>query len=727
MGSVRELDDSVVERHSFCRICNKGCPLIVEIRDGKLTRVRGDKANPLYTGYTCLKGRAMPTFINDPNRLLRSRVRTALGWRDIPVEQAMDEIASRLSAIIAEHGPRSVATYYGTQLQNVPANPIMRAFMAALGSPMFFGASTLDKPGRPIAWTMLGRWMAPHVGFDRPRVALLLGINPLVNGLGGLPAGHPATWLTERLADGMELIVIDPRRTDTAKRATLFLQPRPGHDVEILAAMLRVVLTERRYDVEFVNENVRNLASLKEAVAPFTPARVAAEAGLEEGDIVKAARIFAGAGRGYATAGTGPHMAGSGTLLEYLALCLDTVCGHWQQAGETVRTAGVLAAPRTAVAQAMDPKPAYGFGERSRVRGLGMTAAGMPSATLAEEILLEGPGRVRALISCGGNPVAAMPDERQTVEALQSLDLLVQVDPWMAATAKLADFVIAPKMSPEMIGTTLKIETSSSGYATGYAFADDYAQYSAPVVDPPAGSEVIEDWELFYGLAQRLGLQLRLTGQDGTKFDLDMRERPDAEALVELLSTGSRVPLSEVKSQPGGAFFPATPPVVVQPKEPGWSGRLDVGNPDMLIELANRARREQVRPAGFPFRLLCRRLPHAVNSSYNARAAAGHESGNAAFVHPDDLAELALAPGDLVEIESAHAAVTAVVDGDPALRRGTVSMSFGFGSPQGEDHLVRKLGASAARLLSTCEDPDPFSGQPTMSSVPVAIRKRPER
>jgi anaerobic selenocysteine-containing dehydrogenase len=116
-------------------------------------------------------------------------------------------------------------------------------------------------------------------------------------------------------------------------------------------------------------------------------------------------------------------------------------------------------------------------------------------------------------------------------------------------------------------------------------------------------------------------------------------------------------------------------------------------------------------------------LPHVVNSSYNARAAAGH-SGNAAFVHPDDLAEITLTPGDLVEIESAHAAVTAVVAADPTLRRGTVSMSFGFGSPPGEDHLARTHGASAARLLSTREDPDPFSGQPTMSSVPVAIRKR---
>jgi anaerobic selenocysteine-containing dehydrogenase len=128
---------------------------------------------------------------------------------------------------------------------------------------------------------------------------------------------------------------------------------------------------------------------------------VAAAAGLDAADLVRAARAFAAAGHGYVVAGTGPHMANHGTLLEYLALCLDTLRGHWMRAGETVHNAGVLGAPTVPRAQASEPGSAYGFGERSRVRGLGMSAAGMPSATLAEEILLEGPGRVRSLVGQG--------------------------------------------------------------------------------------------------------------------------------------------------------------------------------------------------------------------------------------------------------------------------------------------------------------------------------------
>jgi anaerobic selenocysteine-containing dehydrogenase len=713
--------------HLLCRVCNKGCPMIAEVRDGRLAAVRGDRENALFEGYTCVKGRALPAFVNGPGRLLSSLRRSSGGFEPIAVATAMDEIAARLSEIRGRHGPRSIATYYGTQLQNVPAGPLMRAFSAAIGSDMRFAASSLDKPGRSIAWAMLGRWQAPPRGFSAPGAVMMLGINPFVNGLGGVPAGHPGHWLSEHLGSGMELIVVDPRRSDIAKRATLFLQPRPGHDIPILAAMLNVILSERLYDVQFTTEHVRNLGALHGAVRAFEPRQVAARSGLEPADLERAARVFARAGRGYVVAGTGPHMAGQGTLLEYLALCLDTVCGHWMRAGEAVPNAGVFSAPTAPRAQADDPKAAYGFGARSRVRGLGMSAAGMPSATLAEEILLDGPGRVRALISCGGNPLAAFPDHDQTLRALERLELLVQVDPFMSQTAELADYVIAPKMTPEMIGITIKIESAPSMYATGYGYAADYAQYSDAVVGPPPGSEVIEDWELFYGVAQRMHLDLWVTNQAGQSIPLDMTDPPAPDELVALLMTGSRVPLDQIRARPGGGFFPADPPVVVAEKQQGWSGRLDVGNKDLLADLAVHGQRDaDGQDDPYPFRLLCRRMAHVVNSSYNARVAGGHPGPNPAFMNSADLMTLGLVKGQEIEIESAHGAIVALADVDDGLRAGSVSMSFGFGGARDAGHRdIRSVGSSVARLLSTRDYFDPYSGQPRMSSVPVRIRAVP--
>src|SRR5262249_23105859 len=153
------------------------------------------------------------------------------------------------------------------------------------------------------------------------------------------------------------------------------------------------------------------------AVAPFTPAMAAERADVPADDIVLAARTFADAGRGYAFAGTGPNFTTWGVLAEYLTLCLITVCGYYLRAGDRVLNPRIFTKSLEPKAQASAPKPAYGFGEHLRVRGLRNTAAGMPTAALADEILLPGEGQVRALISDAGNPVAAYPDQIKTVEA----------------------------------------------------------------------------------------------------------------------------------------------------------------------------------------------------------------------------------------------------------------------------------------------------------------------
>src|SRR5262249_21329478 len=159
---------------------------------------------------------------------------------------------------------------------------------------------------------MHGSWMAPGQGFDRPDVSLLVGANPLVT-YTGLPTGNPGRWLSAALDRGMELIVIDPRSSDIARRATLHLQPRPGEDVAILAAMLHVLLDEGLLDDAFVADNVSGVDALRRAVGPFTPSRVAARADLDSDDLVRAARIWGAANRGYSFAGTGPNMTGQGT------------------------------------------------------------------------------------------------------------------------------------------------------------------------------------------------------------------------------------------------------------------------------------------------------------------------------------------------------------------------------------------------------------------------------
>ncbi|MGE0231508.1 MAG: molybdopterin-dependent oxidoreductase [Flavobacteriaceae bacterium] len=712
------------EHASYCRVCLNGCAIRVGIEDGKAVSVTGDKDNPIYHGFICVKGREQVRLLSDPRRLRHSLKRGRDGrLHPIPVDEAIGEIAERLAAIRDAHGPRAIAGYLGTAQTNAAATcSIYTAFVQALGTPMNFGASTIDKPGKKIGHALHGKWGAPPVGYDDPEVIMLVGSNPLIT-FTGFPYGNPGRWLNERLAGGTKLIVIDPRRTDVAKRAHLHIQAAPGHDAEIAAAILNVIIADRLYDRDFVECYTDGLEALAEKVKPFTPDAVAQMAGIEAREIVEAARLLSSTRRGYINAGTGPNMSGLGTLIEYLLIDIHTLCGYWLRAGDRVRQPGALAQPADAVAEVKKPGRAYGFGERLRVRGLAGTAAGMPTGALADEILTGGEGQVKALISCAGNPAGSWPDQEQAIAAMKSLDLLVQVDPWMSSTAKLADYVIAPKIWLEVPSTTQMLDQLSR-FGVGYGLAEPYAQYTPALVEPPEGSDLIEDWQFFYRLAKAMGLQLNVSTlilPNPARAPLDMENEPTSDELLEWLSRDARVPLSEVKKHPGGAIF-AEPPVIVRPGDPLNEHRLRLAVPEMMADLAALApgnRRAEARP----LRLLCRRMMHVYNTNFIGALPATARPYNPAFLSPEDMAAYDIGEGETIAIASDFGEIEAIAHTDESLRAGTVSISFGFGQLPGETADPHDAGSNTTRLLSMSAIYDRYSGQPRMSNVPVSIRR----
>jgi anaerobic selenocysteine-containing dehydrogenase len=724
---------NTVVKHSFCRACMNSCPTLVEVTAGRLSAVRGDPANAIFGGYSCIKGQAQPALHNHPDRLLHSMARTAKGvYQPIDVRVAMDEVAERLRRIVDESGPRSFAVYLGTASSGATlAAPFVASLLEAVGSKMLFTPNTLDKPGKSLALAMHGRWGAPLHGYHDPDVALLIGANPLKTYYGAA-SGNPGRWLRERLAGGMQLLVIDPRRSDVAKKATMHLRPSPGHDPAILACLIGVILAENLYDASFVGENARGLGLLRGAVAPFTPELVASRAGVAAEDLRAMARRFAAAGRGYIACGVGPGFAKSSTLVEYLVLVLETLCGHWMREGEKVLRTTTLLPSGPYRAQAYDPTPAYAIGETLRVGGLTQTVAGMPTGALADEILMPGEGRVRVLFSVGGNPVISWPDQLKTLRALQSLDLFVQFDPWMSASARVADYVIAPTMFYETPGVTLMTDFVIS-MPTYYGPAQAHSQYTSAVVAPPEGSDVIPEWEFIYGVAQRMGLSLNLRprslnpdhGASGG-YAVDMSSLPTADELLEVLAGHGRVPLSEVKRHLSGASL-TEPAQIVLPKQPAWQGRFDLANTDMLTDLEAELRDESHRRPGrladgSSFRLISIRQQHMNNTTLNDTATNRGRFYNPAFMHPADMRRLGIAPGDVVEIATLTAAVKAIAEPDADLLEGLVAMTFGFGGGPDRDEEFRRIGTSPGRLLDGGDLADRYVGMPRIGGVEVRVR-----
>jgi anaerobic selenocysteine-containing dehydrogenase len=296
--------------------------------------------------------------------------------------------------------------------------------------------------------------------------------------------------------------------------------------------------------------------------------------------------------------------------------------------------------------------------------------------------------------------------------------------------------VIAPKHSLEMAGITLNQDYLAL-YGVGFGYPEAYGQYTPAITEPPEGSDLMEEWEFFYELAKRMGLPLALRQMGlvgpakGEPVPLDMEDKPTSEEIFAILMRDARISFEELRRHPHGAVFPE-PAVVVAPRQEGWEGRLEVGAGEMMEALAKLAERPRAAsdPAGYPLRLISRRMMNAYNSS--ARDLPGLRTKgryNPAFVHPDTLASLGLASGDVVEIASDHASILGVVEADTTLRPGLVSMSHAFGDVAPDatnDEAVHEVGSNTGRLTSVERDYDPFSGLPRMSDIPVRMARAAE-
>lgn len=709
---------------SFCRNCTAYCPILVTVEDGRAVRVTGNPKAPAYNGYTCPKGRSLPEQHNAPDRLLQPMARRAGTQREaLGPDEALDEIAARLEQLVADYGPKSVAIYYGTGNVTNPAGSAMaRAFANALGTDLVFSAQAIDKPGANVSIALHGHWHAGAQAFEDADTWLVVGANPVIAKSNGAPMNNPGQRIKEAVERGMKLIVLDPRRSETARRAHVHLQLQPGEDPALLAGLIHVILAEELHDQAFVAQNALGLDTLREAVAPFTPGYVAERCGVPQEQVIEAARSFARAQRGGTICATGASFPTHGNLTFYLALCLNTLCGRWAREGDPAPYPNVLLPPFQPRAQPYAPYPVFGKGRLRVHGGLRESACGMPTAALADEILLGGDEGIKALVCLGGNPVLSWPDQARTEAALKSLELLVVLDTTMTATAELADYAIGVPLSLETAGSTSRVEALKYiGAARGFTIP--WAQYTPAIVEPPPGSALIEDAAFFFRLAQRMGLQLTWINSHGYRahvenppftVKLDMSREPSNEELIELTCTHSRVPLEEVRKYPNGHVFEDVA-LTVAPRDPQCTDMLQLADPLMMAELAEVARTQRTLDEG-ELLLVPRRINRVMNSVGHTLPDAA-EPHTPAYMHPEDIAAHGLAAGRHVVVRSRHGELTALLHADESLRPGAMSVIHGFGGLLDDP---RHTACSVSRLTAM-EEVDPISGLPRLGAIAVRV------
>ncbi len=693
-----------------CNLCEAICGLAIDVEDGRVTAIRGDPADPLSRGYLCPKATALADLQEDPDRLRRPLLREGGAWREIGWDEAFALAATRLHAVRERHGADAVGVYRGNpSVHNWGLMTHANHFLKRLGTRNHFSATSVDQlPHHLVCLWMYGhQFLQPVPDIDRTQFLLLIGYNPVASNGSMMTVPDVRARLKALRARGGKLVVIDPRRSETAAIADRHHFVRPGSDAALLLALLHVLFDDGLVRTDGLHSRAKNLAALPPLLARFTPGFAAAATGIEPGEIRALAREFAAAPAAACHGRMGVSTQRFGTLCQWAIQLLMLLTGNLDRPGGALPTH-----PAVMAAGPADPQKGAFARRRSRVGGYPEFSGEFPVAALAEEMLTPGAGQIRALVTVAGNPVLSLPNGRLTDRALAGLDFMLSVDVYLNESTRHAHLILPP---------TSTLEHDHYDLAFHKFAVRNTARYNAPVLPKPADAR--DDWEIFAGLAEA---HARLTGEPVAPVV------PPAQMLDFLLRSGPcgtdsgfapPLDLATLAAHPHG--------IDLGPLRPSLAGRLCTA--DGLIDCLPAAIPAEIErlaaelaepPAPGALLLIGRRHIRSNNSwMHNSHRLVKGPRRDQLLMHPQDLAARGLRDGQRVTVGSRTGSVVVEVEATEAIMPGTVSLPHGWGHDREGTRLgiaTRHPGVSANDLTDE-RYLDVVSGNAALNGVPVRV------
>ncbi|TCC11182.1 molybdopterin-dependent oxidoreductase [Kribbella soli] len=689
-------------RRTSCNLCEAICGVLVTVEDGRVTDIRGDESDPLSRGHICPKAVALRDLQEDPDRLSTPVRRTPDGWQEIGWEAAYELVVEKLTGIQREHGRNSVGVYLGNpNVHSLGALTHMPTMVRQLRTRNRFSATSIDQlPHMLASYLLYGHQLMVAVpDIDRTSYLLMLGANPLASNGSMMTAPGFGKRLKELRKRGGKLVVIDPRRTETAAVSDEHHFVRPGTDAAFLLALIHEVITQgSARPAAYVD----GFEAVEAAVEAWTPERAAGITGIPADVIRRIAQEFAAAERAACYGRVGVSTQEFGAICQWAIQVLNIITGNLDRPGGTMF-------PRPAV------NPLLGLGRghvgvwKSRVRGLPEFGGELPVSTMAEEILTPGEGQIRAMVTVAGNPVLSTPDGRRLDEALASLDFMVAVDPYINETTRHAD-VILPPAPP--------LERDHYDIVFHQLAVRNTSRWNDAVLPKPASAR--HDWEIF----RDLGLALvRRTPWSRRRVETTARLRLSPRRIVDAgLRIGPyRLSVGKLRRSPGGVDLGP-----LQPALPGAlhqkSKRIDLAQRMILDDLP---RLDALTTVAVDELLLIGRRHLRNNNSWmhnSARLVKG-KPRHRLLMHPHDLAERELSDGQMVTVTSAAGAISVEVASSNDMMPGVVSLPHGFGHnrPGTQLTVANRLAGPSANDITDRSRIDPVAGTAAVNGVPVTV------
>ena len=697
-----------------CNLCEAMCGVVIEHDRGHVLDIRGDEDDPLSRGHICPKAVALKDLHEDPDRLRAPQRRVGDRWETVSWDDAFGDIAERVARIQREHGKDAMGVYVGNPtVHNTGALLGGIGLFESLGTFNRFSATSVDQlPHMLAALEMFGhQLMMPVPDVDRSSYLLMLGANPLVSNGSIMTAPGIKRRLRELQRRGGQLVVVDPRRTETAAMASEHLFIRPGADGLFLAAIASVLSAEDRLKPGRLRAITDGFDELRQLVAPFTPEAVAEATGIDAETTRRVARELAAAERPCVYGRIGICTQRFGGLNAWLVNAVNVLVGSLDQVGGMMFTKPAIDLVKVGTLLGQQGHFAKGH---SRVSGLPEFNGEYPAVTLAEEIDTPGNGQIKGLITLAGNPVLSVPNGRRLDAALQELDLMVSIDLYRNETTRHAHYILPP------------ISQLQSGHydLAFHAFTvRNTSKWSPPLFEPPSGTK--SDFEILVELTGRIvearkgglmGRAARLASKAtlalGMKrsIDLMLRAGPyEGMSLAKLAEHPSGVDLGPLEPCLPERLFTA-------------DGRIRLVAPRVAPDV-DRLKAELDREV--PSLVMIGRRQLRTNNSWlhNSFAMVKGRDRCTLLMHPTDAADRQLVHGERVRIRSRAGEVEAPLHVTDHMMPGVVSLPHGFG--HGREGI--KLSVAAEHAGVSANDVtderlyDELTGTAALNGVPVEV------
>jgi anaerobic selenocysteine-containing dehydrogenase len=705
------------------------CGIVVETEGDAVVSIRGDHDDPFSRGHVCPKVLGLKDIYEDPDRLRTPMKRGQNGeFHPISWDEAFDYASEGLRRVQRSHGRDAVAEYQGNPtIHNFGALMFSPVLLKAVGTRNYFTASSVDQlPHMVASYFMFGHQiMMPVPDLDRTDYMLILGANPLVSNGSLMTAGNVGARLRAILERGGRVVVIDPRRSETAEFASEHHFIRPGSDALFLLAMLHTLFAERLHDLGVLGEHVTGLAEVEQLAARFPPERVADMVGIAAEQIRTLARQFAESSRAVCYGRVGVSTQEYGSLSCWLINVLNIVTGNLDQPG-----GAMFPRPAVDLVKSLLPLAPKGSFQRwkSRVRGLPEFGGELPVSALAEDMEAEGEGRIRGFLSVAGNPVLSAPSGSRLERALARLDFMVSIDLYINETSRHAHVILPP---------TSALEQEHYDLALHMVQVRTTAKYSPPCFARKPGT--LHDWEIFNELAWRLAPSpvQRLGARAAAMAMAKLTPKGMLRLLLRIGPHGDRyapfgrgLNMKRLEQSPHGIDLGAL--------EPTLPGRLCTEDrkialaPALLLCDAERLDRKLAAPQASPttLSLIGRRELRSKNSwLHNSQRLVKGPVRCTLQMHSRDASERGLVDGAQVTVSSRAGSIELPLEVTDALMPGVVSVPHGWGHARA-GVMLRVANAHPGASINDITDDalvDGLSGNAGFSGVPVEIRATQDR